>query len=134
LWTYPEDLTAIGFWNHAKAILTQLFADKRADCIAHPFMWKTIREHITDGGNEDGTYVTRIIPDNELGDLLELGFRSSVAWELNKNAIKRDPVFYKRMFNLGKEIGVVFNYGTDAHTLAPVNTKEEIETIKSILY
>ncbi len=38
------------------------------------------------------------------------------------------------MFNLGKEIGVVFNYGTDAHTLAPVNTKEEIETIKSILY
>lgn len=133
-WDFPEDKTAIGFFNHGREVLTQLFKDKRADCIAHPFNASTIREYITDGTNEDDNYVTRVIDNNAIGDLLELAFEHEVAFELNTIEVPRDPDFYHRLFNIGREVGAVFNLGTDAHNRERIDTKNDVEVLKKILY
>jgi len=132
-WDFPEERTARGFWELACNVLKKLFEDKRADCVAHPFKSDTVAEYLIDEGKSVEPSLANVMSDNELGDLLELGYKNEVAWELNAIGVFQDPVFYRRMFNLGKEIGVVFNFGTDAHNLERVPTKDEIERIKEIL-
>lgn len=128
LWEHPQERTAEGYKQHAFAVLNALFASGRADCIAHPLFGRFISSYA------DKTEITRAISDAELGDILQNGNAAQVAWELNTGAVQQDPAFFKRYFQIGKEIGVVFHLGTDAHRLAGVDTTQYIETIENILY
>lgn len=127
-WEHPKERTAQGYKEHAFAVLTALFESKRADCIAHPFIGRFIK------CCEDKTEIPRAITDNELGDIMEKGFKHKVAWELNTGALIGYPEFARRYFQIGKEIGVVFNLGTDAHRLDGINTFQFIDRLKKILY
>ncbi|GAA3404407.1 PHP domain-containing protein [Paenibacillus hodogayensis] len=126
-WEHPEDKSPRGYVRHALQVLESLFATSRADCIAHPFIGRFIRTL------EDRTSVTREMTDNELGDILEKGKRSQVAWELNVPALFGDPEFSKRYWRIGKEVGVVFHLGTDAHALEAVGTSQHLERLKQLL-
>ena len=72
--------------------------------------------------------------DNELGDIMELAKEYEVAIELNPSTILGDPVFSKRMWDIGKEIGTQFNMGTDSHNIIGVDTWRLLDDYKRILY
>ena len=63
----------------------------------------------------------------ELAGILELGKNNNVAWELNTKAIFIDPIFAKRLWNIGREVGVSFVVVTDAHQLFDMEEPKTIE-------
>lgn len=129
-WEHPESRDVESYKRLTIDMLHSLFKDKAADTIAHP---------ITDSylarvcGWEWGTF-GKAWSDNELGDIITEGFESDCAWELNVGEVLGDPDLYRRMFNIGKEIGAVFTLGTDAHRLCDVDTKTHLDELKRILY
>ena len=126
-WEQPEDKSPEGYVKYQIAVLTDLLKSGRADCIAHPFVGSFI--HCIN----DETAVTRGITDNQLGDIMKLGKDKNVAWEINFGAIMGDQNFAKRYWNIGKEIGVRFNFGTDAHTLAGLDSITAAKKIEAVL-
>ncbi|NLB41091.1 MAG: hypothetical protein GX815_02320, partial [Clostridiales bacterium] len=104
-----------------------LITSGRADCIAHPFISRFIK--ILD----DKTLLAKEMTDKELGDILELGRNHNVAWEINLGAVLADPDFAKRYWNIGKEVGVLFHFGTDSHNLASIDTDKAVEQIRPLL-
>ncbi|MEI6578502.1 MAG: PHP domain-containing protein [Eubacteriales bacterium] len=126
-WGQPEDKTARGYVEYSIAIISSLIISGKADCIAHPLIGRFVRAF------DDKTLLTREITDNELGGLLELSKTAEVAWEINVGAILGDPLFGRRLWNLGREAGVVFNYGTDSHTLAGIDTTILLPEVKIAL-
>lgn len=127
-WEHPEVKTPRAYAEHMLAIADCVIESGRADCFAHPFMAGYI--HAFDDFKE----VTRSFTDNELGDIMEKANKREIAWEINVPAVVKDPEFHKRYFNIGKEIGVVFNMGTDAHLLCNINPKQFAKKLKEILY
>jgi len=127
-WKHPGMCSPRAYAEHALAILRELLPSGRADAIAHPFAGMYLRHKLGDTTN-----LTRAIRDSELGDILELGRNHGVAFELNPKAIKHDPTFAKRFWDIGLEIGAEFRYGTDAHLLAEVDPKASVRTVASIL-
>jgi len=111
-WEHPKNKTARAYAEHTLHILHDLILSNRADCIAHPFVGFYLRDILN-----DFTEVTKAFTDNELGDVLNLGVDHNVSWELNTKAIYADPLFAKRLWKIGKEVGVTFVIGTDAHQL-----------------
>ncbi len=113
-WEHPEDRSPRGYAAHELAVLNALLDTDRADHIAHPF--SPLKMHFF---NEEQKAATlSAITDNELGDILEKGERACCSWEIHTPTFLRFPDFSKRFFRLGKEIGVHFCVGTDAHTLS----------------
>ncbi len=127
-WVHPEDKSPRGYCRHMLAIMDKVIESGRADCLAHPFMAK----YITECG--DFHNVTAAFTDNEIGDIMIRGYERGVAWELNVPAILGDPVFFRRYFNIGREAGVIFNFGTDAHKLKNIDTFQFLPELKKILY
>lgn len=132
-WEQPEDKRPEGYKNHMIATLTNLIKSDRADCIAHPFH----DDYLTHYGNGMVNFVKSSVPncftDNEIGDLLTLAKQHETAFELNLNVVPQFPDIYRRMYNIGKEIGVMFNIGTDAHKLTSIDTKPYLEQAKKVL-
>ena len=114
-WGQPEDKSARGYAEYSLAVVGSLILSGKADCIAHPLIGRFVRIL------NDKTLLTRAITDNELGDLLLLGKEHKVAWEINAGAVLGDPGFGRRLWHLGRENGVMFHYGTDAHMLAGID-------------
>jgi histidinol phosphatase-like PHP family hydrolase len=113
-WEHPEDRSPRGYAAHELAVLNALLDTDRADHIAHPF--SPLKMHFF---NEEQKAATlSAVTDNELGDILEKGERAGCSWEIHTPTFLRFPDFSKRFFRLGKEIGVHFCVGTDAHTLS----------------
>ncbi len=132
-WIQPEDTSPTGYKNHIIETLTNLIKSDRADCIAHPFHDRYLtNSKRLNVGFEAGS-VPACFSDNEIGDLLTLGREHETAFELNLNAMAGYPDFCRRMYNIGKEIGVYFNVGTDAHKLESIDTKQFIERTKKFL-
>lgn len=127
-WEHPEVITPRAYAEHMLAIMDCVIESGRADCFAHPFMASYI--HAFDDPHD----VTRAFTDNEIGDIMEKAHRNEIAWELNMPAVYGDPEFYHRYFQIGKEVGVVFNIGTDGHQLDRIDTKQLVERYKQILY
>ncbi len=127
-WEHPEVKTPRAYAEHMLAIVDGVIESGRADCFAHPFMAGYIKAF------DDPHEVTRAFTDNEIGDAMEKANRHEIAWELNAPAVLGDPEFYHRYFQIGKEVGVVFNMGTDAHKLCNIDTKQFVEQFKKILY
>ena len=126
-WEQPEDKSARGYALHTIALLTELIKSGCADCIAHPIMGGYVR------CLEDKTELTKALSDNELGDLLSLARDNKVAFEINEGAAFGDEEFTRRMWNIGREAGVVFHFGTDAHTLANIDSKKSIDRLRALL-
>jgi histidinol phosphatase-like PHP family hydrolase len=115
-WDHPEDRSPRGYALHNLAVLSALFASGRADHVAHPF--SPNKMHFF---NEDEKAATlSALTDPLLGDILAQGERAGCSWELHTPSVFRFPAFYRRFFNLGREIGVHFCVGTDAHTLSAI--------------
>ena len=129
-WAQPEDRTPQGYKEHNKKTMQNLIRSGKCDCIAHPFVDSYIRD---DAIRNDEHPLTAAWTDNELGDILTLAKQHEVAWELSPKVVVNDPVFGRRRYNLGKEIGSVFTMGTDAHNLTGVNTSRFKEDYKRIL-
>ncbi len=127
-WEHPEIITPRAYAEHMLGIMNCVIDSGRADCFAHPFMAGYI--HAFDDPHE----VTRAFTDNEIGDIMEKANNAEIAWELNTPAVFGDPEFYHRYFQIGKEVGVVFNMGTDAHALEKIDPKQFASRYKEILY
>ena len=121
-WEHPQNKTPRNYAEHTLQILNDLIFSGRADCIAHPFVGFYLR-----GILDDFTEVTRVITDNELADILKLGVQKNVSWELNTKAIYADPIFAKRLWKSGREVGAAFVIGTDAHQLFEIEEPKVIE-------
>ena len=120
-WEQPEDRSPAGYKEHCRRVLENVIASGKADCFAHPFADKYIvREFEDDYGFVRGC-VTDLWTENELGDLMEKAKAKGAAWELNAKLFYDYTAFMKRYFHIGKEVGVCFLLGTDAHTLADVD-------------
>lgn len=117
-WTQPEDRSPRGYAEDMLRVLSRLFDDGRADCVAHPFCPSKLHFFNPDEKKQ----VLDSITDNELGDILEKGERSGCAWEVHSPSLMTYPDFIGRMFRMGKEAGVHFNFGTDAHSLSGIGT------------
>ncbi len=127
-WEHPEVKTPRAYAEHMLEIMDCVIESGRADCFAHPFMAGYVKAF------DDFHDVTRAFADNEIGDILEKANKKEIAWELNVPAVLADPEFHHRYFQIGKEVGVVFNMGTDGHKLCNVDTKQFAEQFKKILY
>ena len=77
--------------------------------------------------------MTQAITDRELGEIMALADAHGVAWELNTGALLGDPAFGRRYFRMGKEVGVRFYLGTDAHRLHQIDTQPLLESLQAIL-
>ncbi len=127
-WVHPEDKSPRGYCEHMLRIMDKVIESGRADCFAHPFMSKYIDCF------KDHRIVTAAFTDNEIGDIMLKADKKEIAWELNVTAIFSDPVFFRRYFNIGREAGIMFNFGTDAHKLCNIDTKQFLPELKRILY
>lgn len=131
-WEQPEDKSPFGYKEHCKKVLTTVITSGRADCMAHPFNDYYIVREFGERLNFSLGDITAEWSENELGDMLALGKRYSTAWEINAKSCKQAPELMKKLWALGKELGVCFNYGTDAHVLRDIRCTEAEEFIRSI--
>ena len=127
-WDQPEDKTPRGYAVQMLKMAESVIEMRKADCFAHPLMPGYIKCF------EDKNEVTRAYTDNELGDIMEKATKKEIAWELNVRAVMQFPEFFHRYFQIGKEVGAVFNIGSDAHQLKGVNTRQYADELKAILY
>lgn len=129
-WGQPAERTAVGYKEHNKKAMEFLIRSGKCDCIAHPFVDSYVK---VDTICTPDHPLTAAWTDNELGDILSLAKEYAVMWELPPKIVEGDPVFAKRLFNIGKEVGSVFTMGTDAHTLAAIDTARLREAYKRTL-
>lgn len=125
-WEHPDERTPRGYAVFQMEAIRRLMEDGCADCIAHPLIGRFVK-------TMEPTDVTAAITDNELGDLSELGRKTQTAWEINSGAVYGDPAFFRRLWNIGREAGAFFHFGTDAHTLDAVDSRSHAERLKEIL-
>lgn len=126
-WHQPQEKTPRGYALFMLDITRELALSGMADCIAHPFI----------GGYvncvEDRRQVSAAITDAELGDVLTLLRDCGVAYEINYRAVLGFPEFSRRFWGLGKEVGVTFTVGTDAHSLADMDTVTPLPDVRRVL-
>ena len=128
-WGQPADRSPAGYAVHNLAVLEALFQTDRADNIAHPFSPNKMK--FFNEGEKAATLDT--LSDNELGDVLEKGERAGCSWELHTPTFFRFPAFSKRFFLIGKEVGVHFCVGTDAHTLAALSAEGLADRMRAVV-
>ncbi|NLP48962.1 MAG: PHP domain-containing protein [Clostridiales bacterium] len=126
-WGHPKENTPAAYALYMLDIMRSFILTKKAHCFAHPFIGRFIHQF------EDQTLVTKALSDNQLGDIFCLAKKNGVAWEINSGAIIGDPEFARRYWNLGRECGVTFHYGTDAHHPDNVDTAKTLPLVKKIL-
>lgn len=116
-WEQPDDRSPAGYAKHMLDVLYSLFKTDRADCIAHPFSPVKMKFF----NDDEKRQVLRKISDNKLGDVMLAGEKAQCAWEIHRASFLLFPEFYRRFYNIGKEVGVHFNLGTDAHHLNQIS-------------
>lgn len=128
-WQQAEERTPESYKELTKKMLHSLFVNKAADTIAHPLNGK----YLTKSTGWDNEAVGSTWTENEIGDILTEAYNSECAFELNTCAVFADKPLARKMFNIGKEIGVIFTLGTDAHKLENVDPKNFLDELKSVL-
>lgn len=128
-WEQPEDRSPRGYAEHELKILNALFDSGRADNIAHPFSPCKMPFF----NEEEKAATLAAITDSELGDILEKGERAQCSWEIHTPTFLSFPDFSRRFWNIGREVGVHFCLGTDAHRLADLNARPLTERLRSIV-
>lgn len=130
VWEQPEDKSAEGYARHILTCLTELFKTDYADCIAHPIV--PIKFGRVDR-LERPEQILDHISDTALGDIMEKGERAGCAWELHRGAIHHFPAFSRRYYQIGREVGVHFNFAADAHRLDDIDPRTVTELYKRTL-
>lgn len=128
-WDQPEDKSPRGYAEHNLAVLSALFETGRADNIAHPFSPVKMRFF----NEEEKAATLDAITDAELGDILEKGEKALCSWEIHTPTFLRFPDFSRRFFNIGKEAGVHFCVGTDAHSLKALDARELLPRLEAVV-
>ena len=128
-WEHPEDRSPRGYAAHELEILNALFDTDRADNIAHPFSPCKMPFF----NEEEKAATLAAITENELGDILEKGERARCSWEIHTPTFLRFPEFSRRFWNVGREVGVHFTLGTDAHTLAAIDPRPYALRLREIV-
>ncbi len=128
-WQQGDDGTPEGYKEVTKRMLHNLFKNKAADTIAHPFSGR----YLCKMKGWEANVVGNCWSENELGDIMLEGHQSGCAWEFNSGNVGSDPELIRKMYHIGKEIGVVFTIGTDAHRLEAVDTKNIATELKRII-
>lgn len=128
-WEHPEDRNPRGYAEHELRVLNALLKTDRADNIAHPFSPLKMNFFT----EEQKAATLSALTDNELGDIMQKGERAGCSWELHTPTVFRFPDFAYRFFNIGKETGVHFCIGTDAHDLSSIAPEGLAERLASIL-
>ena len=128
-WHQPKDRSPKGYAQHMIEVMEALFETDRADSIAHPFSPCKMKFF----NNAEKEEMLSLITDTQLGDIMQKGENAGCAWELHKSSCLCFPEFYKRFFYVGKEVGVHFSVGTDAHHLKDIDTSDFAESLKSII-
>ena len=128
-WEQPEDRSPAGYARHMIAVLDALLDTGRADNIAHPFS-PCKMPFFTE---EQRLEMLRCLSDEELGRILAKGEENGCSWEIHTPTFFRYPEFSKRFFNIGREVGVHFAVGTDAHTLKALDPTGLAVKIKEII-
>lgn len=126
-WEQPTEKTPRGYAEHTVKVLTTLILSGRADCIAHPVAGAYVK------CLDNPLDLSKAITDNELGEILTLAKDNFVAWEINQGEALWDRDLTRRFWNIGKEVGVVFHFGTDAHTLEGMDTRAHLDDFKILL-
>ena len=126
-WLQPEEKTARGYAEFMLATVRELGLSGFADCIAHPFVGNYIH------AVSDKHSVSAAISDNELGEILSVLRDTGVAYEINYRAALNFPEFSRRWWGIGREVGVTFTIGTDAHTLADLDTAGPLPDLRRAL-
>lgn len=121
-WEQPKDPSPEGYKRHCRNTMENVIRSGKADCLAHPFFDHYIVREFEDVYGFRRGDITSLWTENEIGDLLTLGKENAVAWELNTSMLPKYPEFAKKYFSIGKEVGVCFQVGTDAHSLAAIDT------------
>lgn len=126
-WLQPCDRTVDGYINHCFENTKQLILSNKADTVAHPLHGKFIELL------EDNTLVTNGYSDDMIAELMTLCKNNDVGWEINLSSVRLYPQLNKRFWNIGKEVGVTFIYGSDAHNLKTLDRKAAADFLKSSL-
>lgn len=133
VWVQPEDRSLDSYINRSFENIEALLKANRADCIAHPFTGRYLMKRITDDLGGDPCKFSAAITDEQIAKAMELSKLSETAWELNIPSVLGDPIFHRRFFNIGREVGAVFNIGMDAHKLSALDPAVYAEELKKIL-
>lgn len=129
-WEQPDDKTPQGYKELTKRMLHTLFKDKAADTIAHPLNGNYLRKRMGWESDELG----KCWSDDELAEIMTEARNSGCAWELNTSAMSGSPSLTRRMYHIGKELGVVLTIGTDAHKLENIDPKKFTDELKRIIF
>lgn len=128
-WEHPEDRSPYGYSRHMLKVAESLIDSGRADNFAHPFSPGKMKFF----NEEEKKEMLRCLTDNDLGYIMEKAEKNAVSWELHSGTICSFPEYGKRFFNIGKEVGVHFTVGTDAHRLQHISTKDFCQRFKEII-
>ena len=126
VFAHPEDKTARGYALHLLKATKELMLSGKADCVAHPLIG--MRVPVCEVP-EVGLAMT----DNELGSICELSRLTHTALELNRAAVFSDPMLYRRLYNLGREAGAFFHFGSDAHSIEWIDPSGYIGDLENLL-
>ena len=129
-WDQPEDRSPRGYAEHLLKVMYTLINSGRADCIAHPFTPSKMKFFDT----EERLKYLNSFTDNEIGDIMEAAEKAECAWEFHSRSFISFPDFFRKFYFIGKEVGVHFNFGTDAHHLGELSSTQFAEIIKNILF
>ena len=125
---HPVEESPRAYAEHSLEVLRALLPTGRADCIAHPLVGVYLSKILP-----DHTAVGACITDAELGDILELGRVHNVAWDFNTKVARHDPKFMQRLWHTGKELGVIFHLGTDAHAPNQIDPRKDLDFLEKLL-
>ena len=128
-WQQPGDKSPRGYAKHMLDVLSALFDTNRADAVAHPFSPGKMKFFSVSEKEEMLSSIT----DEELYNIMKKGEDALCAWELHRSSVNAFPQFYRRFFFTGKEAGVHFTVGTDAHHLCDIPTDDFRKELKNIL-
>ena len=130
-WAQPDEPGPRGYACHMLSMARSLIVSGKADCLVHPLDAGYARNRI---GAAAVSQANTAITDREMGELFELAIEHEVAIELNVSGIlAADKPQLRRLYDIGRETGVWFNYGNDAHRLPDIATRPALARVKRYL-
>lgn len=124
-WEHPQDKSPKGYARHIIDVAESVMETGDADCIAHPFSLGYIHVGV------DLNQIAYEVTDEMLRELLQTSIETRTALELN-NPFNDPYGLNKRMFAMGKSMGAVFNYGTDAHRRENIATMHKLDDVRKV--
>lgn len=124
---HPCDRTARGYARHHLEILESICDLDWADIVAHPFLSGFIKD--VQFGQEE---FFQAIDEERLKELLARLGKRNIRLELNPRVPAERTDFFRRVVEMGREAGVRFSLGSDAHTLSEACFGDSLGTAEAL--